>query len=187
MRTKKTASLFLLILLISLLLCSCSTTKHGMEYYDEVMNETTVYNPSLLPSLDKLTGYTDIDFTEKITSELIFSSYGYALFVTYDKDVYEAEVEKVNRTHSYLDENNAARYFRLPLADINYEGYEIKIVPFYSDDFSCKHFGMIGFNDEEYRICYLMFSDSDLDYLGIDEDPEAGYIDFLDTYFTFVD
>ena len=184
---KKRILAFLLIAATAFLLISCSSVKHGMEYYDEVINRTTVYNPNLLPSLDKLSDYTDIDFTEKTTSDGLFVSLGYALFVTYDKNDYEAKVEEVNRTHSYLDENNASTYFRLPLADISYEGYEIKIVPFYSDDFSCKHFGMIGFNDEKCRICYLMFSDSDLDSLGISEDPAAGYVEFIDEYFDFVD
>ena len=42
---------------------------------------------------------------------------------------------------------------------------------------------MIGFNDDNKAICYLQFYDADIDTLGIDDDPRAGYKDFLSKYF----
>ena len=182
---KKTAAIAALsaLLVVSMLLCSCSGSYSGIDRYESDRTELEKIAPSFLPPLDSLGEYESAEYTKKHTTALVFDSDGYALFVRYGEDAYEEKKEEAILSHSFHDKSNAGRFPLLPLCDIEFKGYRVNIVPLMEEERSCKSFGMIGFNDDNKAICYLQFYDADIDTLGIDDDPRAGYKDFLSKYF----
>ena len=179
----KIISFFVLLLIVSLLLCSCSKTQRGIENYEKDRETLNMYAPNFLPALDSIGDYKNAEYTRKVSNDLMFVWEGYTLIVSYNQDVYESEIERISSSDLFLNEENAKLYKKLPLAEFEYKGYKMHIVPLIEGINSCKYFGLIGFNDETTTICYLMYCDSDIDTLDISDDPVKGYCDFLDDNF----
>lgn len=149
----------------------------------------------LMPKLDSLSGYTDIEYTYKIKcySTLVgFYSDAFALFVTYDQDQYKTEKEKILSEYDFLEEPvmRSSDTYELPVTEFEYKGYCFKIVPDkeYIDFCACKSFMMIGFNDETSRIVYMYYYDFDIDYIAeVGENLEEAMSELIDTAFAWVD
>lgn len=180
----------LLLLLLTLAciftFCSCSKTATGIERYEDDKKELNSYAPDFLPDLNTLGDYNDIEYTFKNSYDSMFETHGYALFVSYDSDDYENQVEKIGEKYTFLSEDNTSHYPKLPISAFKYDGYDLKIVPLEYGESSCKYFGMIGLNKDNHYICYLMFANQDLDYIEIKGSAEETYIEMLEDYFKFI-
>lgn len=141
-----------------------------------------------MPERDSLTDYTDIRYSYKEIDTIMFVSYGLALFVEYDAEVYESKKEEACETHEFLKEpvkawgatEDGRAHMSLPVTEYTYRGYNMKLI----DGGSCKSFSMIGFNDELYTVVYCYFCDSDLDLISTEgDDPEKAMVDFTDEHF----
>lgn len=144
----------------------------------------------LMPPLDSLTGYTDLDYTHKVKcySEFMgFYSDGLALFVQYAPDDYAEEKAGVLAEYDFLDAPviDTDGDSILPVTEFDYQGFRMYIVP---DPvyLSCKSFAMIGINDDARTIAYSYFYDADIDYIAAsDEDPEEEMRDLMDSAFVW--
>lgn len=149
----------------------------------------------LMPELDTLGDYTDIEYTYKLKCYSIFMGFfsdAFALFVTYDQDQYNTEKEKILSEYIFLDAPvmRSADTYELPVTELEYKGYSFKIVPDeeYIDYCACKSFMMIGFNDETSEIVYMYYYDFDIDYIGeVGDNPEEEMRELIDTAFAWVD
>ncbi len=160
--------------------------------YDRYLEEVG-YAKDVMPSLAKLTTSKEIKFSYQESSNLLFTTKTLALFVQYDIIRYYSAKAILQTSKDYLqapvlDSGNDG-YYIMPVTEINYKGYNFKVLDLKLEDYYvCKSFGLIGFDDENYRISYLYFYDSDLDYIcGPGEDLEESLIEFLDEYFYWND
>lgn len=176
-----------------LLAGSYELIKSDINQYEKDLQE--IANASILmPKLDSLSGYTDIEYTYKIKcySTLVgFYSDAFALFVTYDQNHYNAVKGTILSEYTFLEEPvmRSADTYELPVTEFEYKGYCFKIVPDkeYINYCACKSFMMIGFNDETSRIVYMYYYDFDIDYLAeVGENLEEEMCELIDTAFSWV-
>ena len=168
-----------------------------IDKYESICNE--VENASvLMPDLDEIGDYNEVKFTYKIYCYSFFIGFvsdGIGLWAQYDESDYEEEKERVLSSYEFLEEPiiDSRGLYELPVTEFAYKGYDTKIVPDedYIDFGACKSFLMIGFNDNEYAICYLYYYDIDIDYLYDEETddytPEERMVDLVDTAFEWVE
>lgn len=178
---------------LTLLLGSFERVKTDISKYSEDISE--IGNAAkFMPDLETLNGYTDIEYTYKIKCSSIFMGFfsdGYALFVTYDKERYEAQKDEVMSNYTFVQKpilGFGNTNYTIPIAEFQYNGYDMKVVPDeeYIDFSACKSFMLLGFNDEECKIAYLYHYDFDLDYIAeVGEDLEDEMIEFMDDVFAW--
>lgn len=147
---------------------------------------------AFMPNLETLTDYTELHYSHKtmVYSQFMgFVSDGLTLFVQYDASVYEAKKADLLQKTTFLDAPIIRDdVYILPVTEFVYKNYLIKIVPDarYTNSFSCKSFGLIGFDDENKSIVYCYYYDNDLDYIAtIDESPEVEMCEFMDDVFAW--
>lgn len=200
---KKVIKVLIVILLICVLIVggffwllvgSYERVKTDIDQYETDLQQIS-NAAKLMPKLDSMSGYTDIEYTYKIKcySPLAgFYSDAYALFVTYDQNQYNTVKEKILSGYNYLEKPvmRSSDTYELPVTEFEYKGYCFKIVPDkeYIDYCACKSFMMIGFNDKTSRIVYMYFYDFDIDYIAeVGENLEEAMSELIDTAFAWVD
>lgn len=163
------------ILVLIMMVKGCFPSEHtNISKYETDLE--SIGGIEYMPERDSLTDYTDIRYSYKEIDTIMFVSYGLALFVEYDAEVYESKKEEACETHEFLKEPVKA----LPVTEYTYRGYNMKLI----DGGSCQRFSMIGFNDELYTVVYCYFCDSDLDRISTKgDDPEKAMVDFTDEHF----
>jgi len=178
---KKVLKVLLIIVLIIALLIggfmfllagSYSRVKRDINSYSTDV-EKVCNAAKLMPDLESLGSYTDIEYRYKIKcySTLVgFYSDGLALFVTYDKDQYETFKNQAISNYTFLQAPvyDSRGYYELPVTEFNYKGYTMKVVPDeeYIGFCACKSFMLLGFNDEANTIAFLYYHDIDIDYIA---------------------
>ena len=134
------------------------------DYYREKIK----YAEKMLPSLDEVGNPINKEFAYRcvVYNRFIgFVSDGISLFLDYDENDYDSEKETILNSYTFLDspKKDSTGYWQFPVSSFGYSGYSFKIVP--KDEYSCKSFTMIGFDEENNSIAYLYFHDFDIDYL----------------------
>ena len=141
------------------------------DYYREKIK----YAEKMLPSLDEVGNPFNIEFAYRCVVYdrfLGFVSDGISLFLDYEENDYDSEKETILNSYTFLDspKKDSTGYWVFPVSSFGYSGYSFRIVPNYpywnnSDEYSCKSFTMIGFDEENNSTAYLYFYDFDYDYL----------------------
>lgn len=146
----------------------------------------------MMPSLDALGQHTDIQYTYRHHwNGLLFRSDGLALFVTYDRDQYEGEKQRILTQYDFLQE--PIRWddvYDLPLTDFKYHSFQMKVVPDsdYPSPGACKSFMLIGFREETGSIVYMYFYDGDIDYIApAESNPLKEMGNLLDEAFAWIE
>ena len=142
-----------------------------------------------MPDLDSLTDYRSLFYSNKTffySYFMGFASDGLALFVQYDESTYELKKTELFNSYTFLDAPVFDGDYELPVTELYYENFYLKIVPDdeYVDFCACKSFAMVGFDDESKTLVYLYHYSFDLDFIAeADEDLEAEMRRFMDEVF----
>ena len=182
MKSRHCAVFITAILVITVLLsgCACIARKifnlehTGIASYKTDREKTADGRASeFLPDFNDLSDYCNIEYTYRENIILIFSYECLGLFVTYG-DNYEENRNKALCSYDFLKETQYADFddnsITLPAVSFSHKGYVYNLVPMDYGDMACKCFGMIVYNDEEQKICYLLVYNQDLDCLGKTEE-----------------
>ena len=167
----KNSKHLLLLVLTLVLLTGCSQSESNIENYLNTGSDIDHVSTSIMPKLNELPEYQNIEYNYKHKSALIFDSEAVVLVLEYDPETYEVEKSKLESDFTYLEEqvisdfDNEKYYIPQPAFSIN--NYDFKVVSSTNkDDFDYpKSFGMLATSDEDKRIAYLYYYDTDLDYI----------------------
>ena len=171
------------MLIVCLLFSGCNYPKKTNDY-NEYMNYVYDVHRALeyMPTLNELGDYTKITATRNTTNNFVIfaDTVTIALFLEYDEDAYNKQLEYINENYSFFEESPDLNYLDI---DAKVNGYDIKTVidetalqyidPYsysYGKDDTWYHDVvqtalMIGFNDVDNKICYLYRSNTSLDVL----------------------
>ena len=177
----------LLLLASSLLGCSLLDKTYRSdktEDYESFLSKASDAE-FLMPSTDDLGKYEDVVFGYKnhvVSVYLLADSDGVSVFVSYNKEHYEEEKEKVLTRYAFLTEPLVDRgNYTYPVASFDYNGYSFRITA--KDHHAPKSFMMVGVNDEKMKIAYLYYYDVELDYLAEGNADEAKRIAVMQNLF----
>ena len=186
---KKLLSIFLCLIML-FALTSCGKVKKvepfvwGFSNYNinnyEGKREKIEYASDYLPSLDKLSGYTDISYSYQYTQMIFFDVHSLVIFVEYPADIYEAKKIEALSSYDFLEAtiiSKDGKSYQSAPARFEYGEYAFQTsvnpnVGYYTDA-SCKSFAFIGINDAKNRIAYCYTYDFDLDTFGSIERYES--------------
>ena len=97
--------LVLYVLFYALILVSCSETD---QFVDEAEFEEKILTvpgaKDHLPVLESLGDYKTVTLNTKTTKYVLWNTRALSMVVEYDDNFFEAEVENVDRTYSFVDE-----------------------------------------------------------------------------------
>ncbi len=180
------AFLLCVIAVAVMLFVPIHSTDTDISRYD-AYREDVSYGMDFMPELAEVTPYEDIRFVRYWKCQM-FESETLGLFVQYSAEDYPARKAEALAREDFLADNVINRYGELLMApQCTYQGYDLRTVALSSSDaYACKQVGLIGTNDESRVICYLLFEDVDLDYIGeAGESPQNAMHDWLEEYFLF--
>lgn len=123
------------------------------EYYEVCEKDGTM--PEV--SVKEFEPYNDIDFYYKQNLWLIISERWYRLTMSYDESAYQKQVERIEREYTFIsaipDSDSYEKTFE-------YGDYTFRVcTPYYYP----KEMSFIGFDEKSHKICYIYFSDFELD------------------------
>ncbi|GAA0086413.1 hypothetical protein UT300007_28530 [Clostridium sp. CTA-7] len=174
----------------SLFITGCSNKSLNAEDY---LNSGTLIDSKakyIMPELEDLPEYKNIEYKYTHKSMLIFESHSVALIVSYDDNTFESEKEKLNEQYTFLGEKIKSEFdkskYYIPEYEFSVERYTFRVI---GKDCAPntkypKSFGMIGISEEKKSIAYLYFYDEDLDYIG-DENEKEPMAKFVKEYFKY--
>lgn len=126
----------------------------------------------MMPTLENLPKYKDIDYKYTSNRYFIFESHSVVLSIQYDDETYKSEKGNLEETYEFLNGRNidfkqkgvsVSPYYEFPVNTYTFRIVEgVKDNEGYSMGYP-KSFGLIGTSDEKKRIAYLYFYDFDLD------------------------
>ena len=180
---------FLFIAIIVFTLIKTSDVK-STDIQNYLVTDSNLYEEAryMMPTLENLPKYKDIDYKYTKKRMFIFESHSVVLSIQYDDETYKSEKEKLKETYEFLNKENIGFKQKGAPVPPHYEfsinTYTFRIVEEvkgnegYSMGYP-KSFGMIGTSDEKKRIAYLYFYDFDLDV------GEANMAQFVKNYFDY--
>ncbi|AOR25136.1 hypothetical protein [Clostridium taeniosporum] len=183
---------YLAIILIIFIFCitGCSKSNSNIKNY---LNSSTLIDSrakDIMPNLDDLPKYQNIEYKYTHKSMLIFESDSVALIVNYDDTTYKNEKDKLDKKYNFLDQKVKFDYdennYVIPENEFSINSYTFKVVAGNEKDNTefPKSFGMIGTSEDKKSIAYLYFYDSDLDYIGT-KDDKSPMANFVKEYFKY--
>ena len=130
----------------------------------------------LLPPVDELGEYNDVQFSYKKVDSFIFVSEGIALFLDYNEVNYALAKSYVEGKYTFIDQPcttySDSKHFDFPVASFMYKDYSFRIAPTLQTNEStgetyyiCKSFVMTGYNESMSSVAYLYYHDFDIDFL----------------------
>lgn len=178
--------IIIIALLICVLLYRCYYFDFDLNDYLKSGNIIDKYAAEVLPDLESLPEYKSVFYAYHHDQTcLIFQSETMLLRVTYDRDTYKAEKEKLDEIHSFLDhtvsEENHPDHFLMPEYEFSINSYEFRVVDYKGTQYTLypHFFGLIATSDKYCRIAYMYFYDLDLDYIS------GSMADFVREYFPY--
>ncbi len=183
---------YLIVMIIAFILCitGCSNSSSKIDKYLNTGKTIDSNAKDIMPELEDLPEYEDIKYRYTHKSLLIFESDSVALIVKYDDNTFESEKKKIDEQYTFLDKKikssfDESKYY-IPEYEFSLRSYDFKVVD--KNDTSNtefpKSFGIIGVSEDKKSIAYLYFYDSDLDYIG-DEDEKNPMANFIREYFKY--
>ena len=166
---KKISRFVVIIAVICVFVVAINAVIGGWVSYNinRYINLTMTNN--ILPKLEEIGEYKDVDFKFYRNNMLIFQSDAYILKVSYDEDNYNKQKEKLSQKYIYQTEDVADKgigitYLKEPSFIID---------TFQMNMLSNQEYGMIypkelvfiGASDEKKMISYVYYFDDDLDYI----------------------
>ncbi|MEG1254849.1 hypothetical protein [Clostridium sp.] len=183
---------YLILMVIAFVLCitGCSNSSSNIDNYLNSGTQIDSMSKDIMPELDDLPEYENIEYRYKHKSMLIFAADSVALVVSYDDNTFESEKEKLDEQYTFLDKKikcnlDESKYY-IPEYEFSVESYTFRIIDengTSNTDFP-KSFGMIGISEEKKSIAYLYFYDQDLDYIG-HENEKNPMANFVRIYFKY--
>lgn len=182
----------LTVMVITFILCitSCSNSSSNIENYLNSGTSIDSKAKDIMPELEDLPEYEDIEYKYTRMSLLIFESNSVALIVSYDDNTFESEKKKLDEQYTFLDKKiksdfNESKYY-IPEYEFSVESYDFRVIDEKSTSNTefPKSFGMIGISEEKKSIAYLYFYDGDQDYIG-EEDEKNPMANFVKRYFKY--
>lgn len=182
----------LTVIVITFILCitSCSNSSSNIESYLNSGTSIDSKAKDIMPELEELPEYEDIEYKYTHMSLLIFESHSVALIVSYDDNTFESEKKKLDEQYTFLDRKiksdfNESKYY-IPEYEFSVESYDFRVIDEKgtSNTEFPKSFGMIGISEEKKSIAYLYFYDGDQDYIG-EEDEKNPMANFVKKYFKY--
>ncbi len=122
---------------------------------------------TILPMIEDLGSYTDIEFRHYQKNMFIFSSDAYTLKVTYDAENYQNEKENFSKKYVYEKDklSDYGGYNKDP--DFEMDTYSFKMLSY--DNYKLQAYPhemvFVGVSDERQEIAVVYYSDSDLDII----------------------
>lgn len=181
---------FLLIAIIVFTIVKTSSDAKSTDIQNYLVTDSNLYEEAryMMPTLENLPKYKDIDYKYTKKRIFIFESHSVVLSIQYDDETYKSEKEKLEETYEFLNKENIGFKQKGSPVPPHYE-FSINTFTFrivnevkgnngYSMAYP-KSFGMIGTSDEKKRIAYLYFYDTDLDV------GEANMEQFIKKYFDY--
>ncbi len=177
-------------IIFSLFITGCSNKSLNAEDY---LNSGTLIDSKakdIMPELEDLPEYKNIEYKYTHKSMLIFESHSVALIVSYDDNTFESEKEKLNEQYTFLDEKIKSEFdkskYYIPEYEFSVESYTFRVIDKNSTPNTKypKSFGMIGVSEEKKSIAYLYFYGEDLDYIR-DENEKEPMAKFIKEYFKY--
>ena len=155
----------LLVLIITVTLCSCVKTDNNIENYAD---DKEKYQADLfMPDLEDIGEYKDVEYFIR-KDETIFPDYSMQLVVKYDEEGFLKEKKRLETAYTYLDEPQKPDFddtvYTIPIEEFSSAVFDFKIAVF-EDTVYPKNFGMVGISDENFEIAYLWIYAPDLDYI----------------------
>ncbi len=141
---------------------------------------------AILPDPDSLSDCKDTKYTYKHSYD-IFDTYGLALFAEYSGEDYESKKEEALDSYDFPSKDvfSVMGYMTLYAKPVSCNGYTFRALPagnnpdYTYNDYACKSFGYVGYNDEERKIAYFYFYDPDRDEIaekGSDAETAVSYL-----------
>ena len=172
----------IMVIMISLTLCSCEKTSTDIStYYNDIKNYCA---DSFMPNLDDLGEYKDVKYFIR-KDESIFPDYSMQLIVEYDKETFLKEKERFATAYTYLDKPQLdGNDYTMPVTEFSLSGFDFKVAVF-EDTTYPKNFGMVGVSDESQQIAYLWAYCPDLDLIcTVHDNIEKEMLEFIDYLFS---
>lgn len=182
---------FIIISIISVLIIIGIVRSHSnINEYLSRDNIIDLKAMDVMPRLDDLPEYEDIEYISNHKSMIIFDSDSIALIVKYNEDTYETEKRKLEDKYTFLNrkvesEFDKTKYF-IPENEFSINSYNFRVIDESQSsniEFP-KSFGIIGTSDEKNSIAYLYFYDKDLDLIDT-EGGDSPMADFVKEYFKY--
>lgn len=177
---KLKTSIPLLAVFISLTSCTGVVAKsfdfNKYEDYRAKVGSSYGTAKDLLPPVDELGEYENVQFSYKKVDYLFFVSEGIALFLDYSEDNYALAKAYIEEKYTFIDQPYTSTpdlpYVDFPVATFTYEDYSFRIAPTPQTKestgetyYMCKSFVMIGYNESIKSVAYLYYHDFDIDFL----------------------
>ena len=168
---KKASGLVIIILMLCIFAVAVNAVIGGWVSYNINRYVNLTMTNDILPKLEELGEYEDIDFKFYRDNMLIFMSDTYMLKVSYDDENYKKEKELINNNYIYqtetmidvVDENI---YKKEPSFELDTFNMKMLSNDEYHLDYP-KELVFIGASDEKKMIAYVYYSNWDLDYIDI--------------------
>ena len=155
-------------LLISLILTICITfsgcylknVTSDINNYDNYLDK--VYSSSdYMPTIENMGNYSEIKITNKNNfGYIMFDFQTVGVFLTYDDTEYEKQLKYISENYSFYEESPNENCIEFTA---KIDGYDIRMEKDVSLDMVYKNCLFIGTNDDENKICYMYFYDSERD------------------------
>ncbi|MDW0118543.1 hypothetical protein QTL97_16560 [Sporosarcina thermotolerans] len=169
---------------IVLLLTGCSKTSTDIEEYLNTGTAMDAEAKDVMPALDELPAYRDIDYRHTQKKIFLFEANSVALVVEYDMQTYESEKGKLEEDYIISNQKAASETSgdnSNPNVEFSLNSYVFRVL---EGNGYPKSFGMVGTSDEHQRIAYLYFYDFDLDKIGELNDKNR-MSKFVESYFDY--
>ena len=122
---------------------------------------------TILPMIENLGSYTDIEFRHYQKNMFIFSSDAYTLKVTYDAENYQNEKENFLKKYVYEKDKLSDYGGDNKDPDFEMDTYSFKMLSY--DNYKLQAYPhemvFVGVSDERQEIAIVYYSDSDLDFI----------------------
>ena len=183
---------YLIVMLITFILCitGCSNSSSNVEDYLNSGTPIDSKAKDIMPELEDLPEYENMEYKYTHESMLIFESHSIALIVSYDDNTFESEKEKLDEQYTFLDKKIKSNFdeskYYIPEYEFSVGSYTFRVIDENgtSNTKFPKFFGMIGISEEKKSIAYLYFYDEDLDYIG-EENEENHMANFVKEHFKY--
>ncbi|MCL2634736.1 MAG: hypothetical protein FWD34_09520 [Oscillospiraceae bacterium] len=155
-----------------------TTVINNLNDYEKRMEERYVVS-GMLPELDELPEYININYQYRRIEYFIFTSFTIRLVVTYDEETYIKEKAKLEKKdylshaviHEYTiyDSDVLVQRPLIPEHEFSIKSFDFKVLDndYYDVKYSYpKEIGFIATSDEKNSIAYLYFYDFDIDLIS---------------------
>lgn len=183
---KKLLSLASAIILLFLTSCGelMDWQYSGTDRY-ESDRVNVLHASEFMPAVAELKGMIDMKYTFRhVSTGGTGFSEGMALFVKYNTDTFSEGKAAVDEKYEELSEDDVS-HPSLPFAEFRFRGYDMQIVPLASGDGSAQYFGILGFNYDKNKICFLFYSNDRADFSEYDADPGEMYTELIKDSFVW--